>query len=149
MSNKIRFCFLLIVLFSIYMIFSGFNIAAETPSLTDCQLKKSVLVEYLGLIEFADKLSILSISSTDLKNPFISSKEYWLDLEENRENGIDYKKTTFWAVIAFISGSVPYSKSMLWLFKKKDISKVGDGNPGAFNAFKGGGFFNRFALYYA
>jgi glycerol-3-phosphate acyltransferase PlsY len=47
--------------------------------------------------------------------------------------------TLFWMLIAFLSGSVPYSLILGKLITKKDIRLVGDGNPGGANALKAGG----------
>lgn len=42
-------------------------------------------------------------------------------------------------IIGFLSGSVPWSLLLGFLFLKKDIRTVGDGNPGAFNVMRAGG----------
>jgi glycerol-3-phosphate acyltransferase PlsY len=51
-----------------------------------------------------------------------------------------YNSVIFWTVIAFVAGSLPFS---LWIGEwrsGKDIRQVGDGNPGATNALKAGGW---------
>ncbi|NWG14396.1 MAG: glycerol-3-phosphate acyltransferase [Acidobacteria bacterium] len=45
-----------------------------------------------------------------------------------------------WAAIGFLSGSVPFSAILVRLFCGRSIATVGDGNPGAANAFKAGGW---------
>jgi len=45
----------------------------------------------------------------------------------------------FWILIAFLSGSIPYSLILGKTLAKKDIRKVGDGNPGGANALKAAG----------
>lgn len=44
-----------------------------------------------------------------------------------------------WILIAFVSGSLPYSVWIGRLALKDDIRSYGDGNPGAFNVFRAGG----------
>lgn len=46
----------------------------------------------------------------------------------------------FWFSIAFISGSIPYSLIISSLVINKDVRDVGDGNPGATNAWIIGGW---------
>lgn len=46
----------------------------------------------------------------------------------------------FWIVMAFISGAVPYSLIVSSLIINKDVRNVGDGNPGATNAWIIGGW---------
>ena len=46
----------------------------------------------------------------------------------------------FWFLIAFISGSIPYSLIISFLVINKDVRDVGDGNPGATNAWIIGGW---------
>ena len=46
----------------------------------------------------------------------------------------------FWIVMAFISGAVPYSLIISSLIINKDVRNVGDGNPGATNAWIIGGW---------
>lgn len=41
-------------------------------------------------------------------------------------------------IIAFVSGAIPFSVWLTRLFLKKDVRQYGDGNPGAFNAFRTG-----------
>ena len=45
-----------------------------------------------------------------------------------------------WGIIGFISGSIPWALVIGKLFSGKDIRDVGDGNPGAANAWKTGGW---------
>lgn len=47
----------------------------------------------------------------------------------------------YWTIISFLLGAIPFS---LWLGKlalKTDIRRYGDGNPGATNAWKAGGWY--------
>lgn len=44
-----------------------------------------------------------------------------------------------WVLLAFLSGSVPYSLLLGRLFLRRDIRAYGDGNPGATNVFRAGG----------
>ncbi|MBM3145984.1 MAG: glycerol-3-phosphate acyltransferase [Chloroflexi bacterium] len=43
-----------------------------------------------------------------------------------------------WTIIAFISGSIPFSVIIGYLFLRTDIRSLGDGNPGATNVFRAG-----------
>jgi glycerol-3-phosphate acyltransferase PlsY len=45
----------------------------------------------------------------------------------------------FWTVTGFFIGAIPFSLLVGELLVKKDIRKVGDGNPGGANAIKAGG----------
>jgi acyl phosphate:glycerol-3-phosphate acyltransferase len=45
-----------------------------------------------------------------------------------------------WTIVSFLCGSLPFSLWIGRLLIKKDIRAVGDGNPGAINAFKSGGW---------
>jgi glycerol-3-phosphate acyltransferase PlsY len=45
----------------------------------------------------------------------------------------------FWAIIAYISGSVPYAVLVGRVALRKDIRTVGDANPGATNVLRAGG----------
>ncbi len=42
-------------------------------------------------------------------------------------------------LLAFLSGSIPYSVLVGKVFLKRDIRAYGDGNPGAYNVFRAGG----------
>ncbi len=44
-----------------------------------------------------------------------------------------------WTLVGFIAGSIPFSLILGKLLARKDIRKVGDGNPGGSNALKAGG----------
>lgn len=46
----------------------------------------------------------------------------------------------FLLILGFFLGSIPFSLLLPQLFKGKDVRKFGDGNPGAANAFKAGGW---------
>lgn len=46
----------------------------------------------------------------------------------------------FWVCIAFLCGSLPFSVWVGRLFAHQDIRKFGDGNPGATNALRAGGW---------
>jgi glycerol-3-phosphate acyltransferase PlsY len=48
--------------------------------------------------------------------------------------------TLFWFCLGFLSGSIPYSLLLGQLSLKTDIRAVGDGNPGAFNVLRAGGW---------
>ena len=45
-----------------------------------------------------------------------------------------------WTLIAFSLGSVPFSVLLTRFFVRRDIREIGDGNPGATNAWKLGGW---------
>ena len=45
-----------------------------------------------------------------------------------------------WSVASFLSGSVPYAVLLTRIFRIDDARSVGDGNPGAVNAWKSGGW---------
>ena len=45
-----------------------------------------------------------------------------------------------WIVVGFISGSLPFSVWLGKAFARADVRQVGDGNPGAANAWKAGGW---------
>jgi acyl phosphate:glycerol-3-phosphate acyltransferase len=58
---------------------------------------------------------------------------------------VDTPPSSHWAtvvlvsLIAFVSGSLPFSVWIGRLLAKRDVRAVGDGNPGAMNAFRAGG----------
>jgi glycerol-3-phosphate acyltransferase PlsY len=45
-----------------------------------------------------------------------------------------------WIVVGFISGSLPFSVWLASLFAHADVRQIGDGNPGAANAWRAGGW---------
>lgn len=49
-------------------------------------------------------------------------------------------KVVFWAVFGFVLGSIPFSFWLGRLFSQVDIRHYGDGNPGAANAWRAGGW---------
>jgi glycerol-3-phosphate acyltransferase PlsY len=49
-------------------------------------------------------------------------------------------KAFFWAVLGFVLGSMPFSFWLGRLFSQVDIRRYGDGNPGAANAWRAGGW---------
>jgi acyl phosphate:glycerol-3-phosphate acyltransferase len=59
---------------------------------------------------------------------------------------VDVPTTSPWAlialaaVVAFLSGSLPLSPWIVRLVAKRDVREIGDGNPGAANAFRTAGF---------
>lgn len=48
--------------------------------------------------------------------------------------------TLFWTVLAFLSGAVPFAAILTRRFARADIRRIGDGNPGAANAWRAGGW---------
>ena len=46
----------------------------------------------------------------------------------------------FWTAIGFFCGAIPFSVLLARLYAGADISRVGDGNPGAANAWRAGGW---------
>jgi acyl phosphate:glycerol-3-phosphate acyltransferase len=58
---------------------------------------------------------------------------------------VDFSSSSPWApvalawLVAFLSGSLPFSLWVGRLVAKRDVREVGDGNPGATNAFRAGG----------
>jgi glycerol-3-phosphate acyltransferase PlsY len=46
----------------------------------------------------------------------------------------------FWTLLAFLAGSIPFSVWLGYLFTRKDVRTLGDGNPGGWNAWIAGGF---------
>ncbi|MEK6797244.1 MAG: glycerol-3-phosphate acyltransferase [Spirochaetota bacterium] len=52
---------------------------------------------------------------------------------------IDISRIAAIAVVNFFIGAIPFSVIMCWLFLKKDVRTINDGNPGAVNTFKMGG----------
>jgi acyl phosphate:glycerol-3-phosphate acyltransferase len=46
----------------------------------------------------------------------------------------------FWTVFGFLLGSIPFAKLFTRWFAGKDITQIGDGNPGAYNAWIAGGW---------
>jgi glycerol-3-phosphate acyltransferase PlsY len=48
--------------------------------------------------------------------------------------------TLIWTALAFLAGSVPFSVWMVRLLLDDDVRRYGDGNPGATNAWKAGGW---------
>lgn len=53
---------------------------------------------------------------------------------------VDFLKAMLWTSIGFLSGSMMFSYWLGKLFIKKDVRDYGDANPGAFNAWKAGGW---------
>ena len=49
-------------------------------------------------------------------------------------------KVVFWTVLGFVLGSMPFSFWLGRLFSQVDIRHYGDGNPGAANAWRAGGW---------
>lgn len=47
---------------------------------------------------------------------------------------------SIWVLIGFISGAIPFSALLARRFAQQDIRRVGDGNPGAANAWRAGGW---------
>jgi len=47
-------------------------------------------------------------------------------------------ETIIWVLISFVSGAIPFSFLLGKIFLHTDIRQYGDGNPGAFNAWKAG-----------
>ena len=52
--------------------------------------------------------------------------------------GITILISLIWIVLAFVSGSLPFSVWLGKLATGKDVRQVGDGNPGATNVFRAG-----------
>ncbi len=48
--------------------------------------------------------------------------------------------TLFWMAVGFLSGSIPFSVWLGRLLLRADIRRYGDGNPGAANAWRAGGW---------
>jgi len=48
--------------------------------------------------------------------------------------------TLFWMAVGFLSGSIPFSVWIGRLLLRADIRRYGDGNPGAANAWRAGGW---------
>ncbi len=48
-------------------------------------------------------------------------------------------RTASWSLLAFIAGAIPFSLIVGRLALKRDIRRVGDGNPGATNVLRAGG----------
>ncbi|GAB4405361.1 MAG: glycerol-3-phosphate acyltransferase [Anaerolineales bacterium] len=48
--------------------------------------------------------------------------------------------TLFWVVLGFLAGSIPFSVWLGRLLLRADIRRYGDGNPGAANAWRAGGW---------
>jgi glycerol-3-phosphate acyltransferase PlsY len=46
----------------------------------------------------------------------------------------------FWTVLGFVSGAIPFSLWLGYLLVGTDIRRYGDGNPGALNAWRAGGW---------
>jgi glycerol-3-phosphate acyltransferase PlsY len=44
-----------------------------------------------------------------------------------------------WALLAFLCGSLPFSVWLPRIFRKRDVRRYGDGNPGATNAYRAAG----------
>lgn len=54
-------------------------------------------------------------------------------------SSIPWASTALAAFLAYLSGSLPFSVWTLRLVARRDVREVGDGNPGATNAFRAGG----------
>ena len=50
------------------------------------------------------------------------------------------RETLIWVAVCFLSGSVPWAVLIGECFSKSDVREIGDGNPGAANAWKLGGW---------
>ena len=50
-----------------------------------------------------------------------------------------WARTAFAALIAFVSGALPFALWVGRLWLRRDVREVGDGNPGATNAYRAGG----------
>ena len=48
--------------------------------------------------------------------------------------------TIIWTILAFLLGSIPFSLWLGYLAERTDIRRYGDGNPGATNAWRAGGW---------
>jgi glycerol-3-phosphate acyltransferase PlsY len=48
--------------------------------------------------------------------------------------------TILWFIVGFISGSLPFSVWLGRAFARADVRQIGDGNPGAANAWRAGGW---------
>ncbi len=48
--------------------------------------------------------------------------------------------TLLWTILGFVTGSIPFSALLTRRFVGTDIARVGDGNPGAANAWRVGGW---------
>ena len=46
----------------------------------------------------------------------------------------------FWIVVGFLCGALPFAVWLPRLIAGADVRRYGDGNPGAFNAWKAGGW---------
>ena len=50
------------------------------------------------------------------------------------------EKVFLWTAVSFVAGSIPFSTWLGRLFLSQDIRQYGDGNPGATNAWRAGGW---------
>ncbi|MCS7178709.1 MAG: glycerol-3-phosphate acyltransferase [Anaerolineae bacterium] len=55
-------------------------------------------------------------------------------------SGISLGPVLLWAVVGFFSGSLPFSVWLGRLVARADVRRYGDGNPGAANAWRAGGW---------
>ncbi len=66
-------------------------------------------------------------------------RRYWMPLGAPPP-GLPIGAVLFWTAVGFLSGSLPFSVWLGWLVARADVRRYGDGNPGAANAWRAGGW---------
>lgn len=106
--------------------------------------------------EVGDKLSILRLSSLHRSKMSGSQKEHQKKRRIEKVFTAEFRQyrtptkaslsgqplctVILWTVVGFLSGSLPFSVWLGWLIARADIRRFGNGNPGAINAWRTGGW---------
>jgi acyl phosphate:glycerol-3-phosphate acyltransferase len=57
----------------------------------------------------------------------------------DRDHITDMNSILLFTILGYLAGGIPFSYLVGWLFTRKDIRSIGDGNPGGTNVIKAGG----------
>ncbi len=67
-------------------------------------------------------------------------QHYWTPVGSLFPAGPSFGAVLLWTVLGFLAGSLPFSVWMGRLIARSDVRRYGDGNPGAANAWRAGGW---------
>ena len=71
----------------------------------------------------------------------LKMRDYWTPVGSSKAGTMQGAVTAvFWTVLGLLLGAMPFSFWLGRLFLKTDIRRYGDGNPGALNAWRAGGW---------